>query len=55
MMRILMLIAIIPTAIYAGGCGPDQPRVVQETEDQTFENLTDLAAQESEQSESQEH
>ncbi len=55
MFRLLIVFALVPTAIYVSGCGADQPRVVEETPDQTFEDLADRAAEETERSEAQEH
>jgi len=52
--RLMFAMLWIPTVVSLVGCRDDQPRVVQETDDQTFEEIASQAAEETERSEAEE-
>ena len=52
--RLMIVVLLISTAVWFVGCRDGQPRVVKETDDQTFEEIANLAAEETERSEAEE-
>jgi len=51
--RLMFVLLLIPTAVSFVGCDDDQPRVVEETDDLTFEDMAKMAADETERSEAE--
>lgn len=52
--QLMFVLLLVPTAVSFVGCGDDQPRVVEETADQTFEEMAEQAAADTERSEAEE-